>query len=97
MLEYVRSSFKVLRYVRPKLSCDACDRIVQAPAPSRPIDRGLAGPGLLAHVLVSKYVDHRVSRRRRFVELRRTIREMRVGPSVAAIRSRYQTAACCCR
>jgi transposase len=58
MLEYVRSSFKVLRHVRPKLSCDACDLIVQAPAPSRPIDRGLAGPGLLAHVLVSKYADH---------------------------------------
>jgi len=58
MLEYVRASFKVLRHVRPKLSCDACDRIVQAPAPSRPIDRGMAGPGLLAHVLVSKYADH---------------------------------------
>lgn len=58
MLEYVRASFKVLRHIRPKLSCDACDRIVQAPAPSRPIDRGLAGPGLLAHVLVSKYADH---------------------------------------
>jgi transposase len=58
MLEYIRASFKVLRHVRPKLSCDACDRIVQAPAPSRPIDRGLADPGLLAHVLVSKYADH---------------------------------------
>jgi transposase len=31
---------------------------VQEPAPSRPIDRGLAGPGLLAHVLVAKYADH---------------------------------------
>ena len=58
MLEYVRACFKVIRHVRPKLSCDACDRIVQAPAPSRPIDRGLAGPGLLAHVLVSKYADY---------------------------------------
>jgi transposase len=58
MLEYVRACFKVIRHVRPKLSCDACDRIVQAPAPPRPIDRGLAGPGLLAHVLVSKYADH---------------------------------------
>jgi hypothetical protein len=58
MLEHVRASFKVIRHVRPKMSCDACDRIVQAPAPSRPIDRGLAGPGLLAHVLVSKYADH---------------------------------------
>src|SRR5271155_1504078 len=58
MLEYVRACFKVIRHVRPKLSCDACDRIVQAPAPSRPIDRGLAGPGLLAHVLVAKYAGH---------------------------------------
>lgn len=58
MLERVRASFKVIRHVRPKLSCDACDRILQSPAPSRPIDRGLAGPGLLAHVLVSKYADH---------------------------------------
>ena len=47
-----------MRYVRPKLSCAGCERIVQAPAPSRPIERGLAGPGLLAHVLVSKYCDH---------------------------------------
>jgi transposase len=58
MLEYVRACFKVIRHVRPKLSCNSCDRIVQAAAPSRPIDRGLAGPGLLAHVLVSKYADH---------------------------------------
>lgn len=58
MLEYVRASFKVIRHVRPKRSCQVCDRIVQAAAPSRPIDRGLAGPGLLAHVLVSKYADH---------------------------------------
>ncbi|MBS1823510.1 MAG: IS66 family transposase [Acidobacteria bacterium] len=58
MLEYVRACFKVIRHVRPKLSCDTCDRIVQSPSPSRPIDRGLADPGLLAHVLVSKYADH---------------------------------------
>ena len=58
ILEYVRACFKVIRHVRPKLSCDACDRIVQAPAPSRPIDRGIPGPGLLAHVLTAKYADH---------------------------------------
>lgn len=58
MLEYVPAHFEVIRLVRPKLSCAVCERIVQAPAPSRPIDRGLAGPGLLAHVLVSKYADH---------------------------------------
>ena len=58
MLEYVPSHFKVIRHVRPKLSCGSCQRIVQPSAPSRPIERGLAGPGLLAHVLVSKYCDH---------------------------------------
>jgi transposase len=58
MLEYVPARFQVIRHVRPKLSCKACDRIVQAAAPTRPIARGLAGPGLLAHVLVSKYADH---------------------------------------
>ncbi len=58
ILEYVPARFKVIRTVRPKLSCACCSRIVQEPAPHRPIDRGLAGPGLLAHVLVAKYADH---------------------------------------
>jgi transposase len=58
VLEYVPASFFVIRYVRSKLSCTACRRFVQAAAPSRPIERGIAGPGLLAHVLVSKYAGH---------------------------------------
>jgi len=58
VLEYVPACFEVIRHVRPKLSCGCCQRIVQAPAPSRPIARGLASPGLLAHVLISKYADH---------------------------------------
>jgi hypothetical protein len=62
ILEYVPARFKVIRQVRPKLACACCERIVQSAAPSRPIERGVAGPGLLAHVLVSKYCDHRVSR-----------------------------------
>jgi len=57
-LEYIPDSFKVIRHVRPKFSCTGCDRVVEAPAPSRPIERGLAGPGLLAHVIVSKFSDH---------------------------------------
>nr|WP_256354421.1 IS66 family transposase [Variovorax sp. dw_308] len=57
-LEYVPSRFKVIRHVRPKLACVACETIFQATAPSRPIARGVAGPGLLAHVMVSKYCDH---------------------------------------
>lgn len=58
VLEYVPASFRVIRHVRPKLACTACDRIIQSVAPNRPIARGLAGPGLLAHVLVAKYCDH---------------------------------------
>ena len=57
LLEYVPSSFKVIQLVRPKLSCRACETIVQAPLPSLPIERGRPGPALLAHVAVSKYAD----------------------------------------
>ena len=47
MLELEPVRFKVIRQVRPKLACANCDTIVQAPAPSRPIERGMAGPGPL--------------------------------------------------
>ena len=58
MLEWVPGSFRVLRQVRVKRACARCERIVEGEAPRRPIERGVAGPGLLAHVLVSKYCDH---------------------------------------
>jgi transposase len=58
VLEFIPMGFYVISHVRPKLSCRDCECIVQSPAPSRPIDRGLAGPGLLAHVLTAKYSDH---------------------------------------
>jgi transposase len=64
VLERIPSRFQVIRHVRVKLACACCDRIVQAAAPNRPIERGVAGAGLLAHVLVSKYGDHRVLRMR---------------------------------
>jgi transposase len=57
-LEYVPGRFIVNRVVRPRLACTGCERFVQVPLPSRPIERGRPGPGLLAHVLVSKYADH---------------------------------------
>ena len=57
-LDYVPASFRVIRHVRPRLSCRACERIVQAPLPSMPIERGRPGAGLLAHMLVAKYADH---------------------------------------
>jgi len=57
-LEIVPETFFVIRHVRPKYTCTGCDRVVEAFAPSRPIDRGLAAPNLLARVIVSKYGDH---------------------------------------
>ena len=58
ILERVPATYKVIRHVRVKMACTKCDVIVEAPAPSRPIERGLPGPNLLAHVLVSKYADY---------------------------------------
>ena len=63
-LEYLPASFKVLRHIRPKYACRACDaagespHIVTAPKPTQPIEKGLAGPGLIAYVAVSKWGDH---------------------------------------
>jgi transposase len=58
VLEYVPSHFKIVRHARPKMSCRDCETIMQPPLPSLPIERGVPGPGLLAHVAVSKYCDH---------------------------------------
>lgn len=57
-LERIPATYKVIRHVRPKFACAGCQRVVEAPAPARPIERGLPGPSLLAHVLVSKFADH---------------------------------------
>ena len=58
VLDYEPGSFKVIRHIRPKFACGQCHTITQEAAPNRPINRGLAGAGLLAQVLVSKYCDH---------------------------------------
>lgn len=57
-LEYVPGRFIVRRIVRPRVVCTRCEAFSQAPLPSRPIERGRPGPGLLAHVLTSKFNDH---------------------------------------
>src|ERR1700761_6695292 len=58
VLDYVPGYFRVVRHVRPKYACTACDAITQAPAPAMPTPRGRATPAMLAHLLVSKYCDH---------------------------------------
>ena len=58
LLEYVPSHFKVIVHARPKMSCRDCETIMQEPMPSLPIEKGMPGAGLLAHVLIAKYDDH---------------------------------------
>lgn len=58
-LEYVPASLIVLRHIRPKYACQACQaNVAIADRLPEPIEKGLPGPGLLAHVAVSKYADH---------------------------------------
>src|SRR5262249_35894636 len=58
-LEYEPATLRILEHVRFKYACRSCEEnVVTAPLPAQPIAKGLPGPGLLAHVLTSKYTDH---------------------------------------
>ena len=59
ILEMITAKLKVIEVARPKKSCRCCEKMVQVPAPSRPIPGSMAGGSLLAYVLVSKFDDHR--------------------------------------
>src|SRR5665213_3305805 len=58
ILDFIAAKLKVVETARLKKSCRSCEKIVQPPAPTRPIRRDMMGPGLLAHILVSKFDDH---------------------------------------
>jgi transposase len=58
ILHMVVAQLKVLEIARPKKSCRRCEKMVQVPAPSRPIPGSMAGATLLAYILVSKFDDH---------------------------------------
>lgn len=57
IIEMITAKLKVVEVARPKKSCRCCEKIVQAPAPSRPIPGSMAGSSLLAYILVSKFDD----------------------------------------
>ena len=90
-LEYVPGRFVVRRILRPRMACTCCETFAQAPLPSRPVERGRPGPGLLAHVLIGKYCDHLPLDRqseifaREKVDLHRTTLTDRVGRSTALL------------
>ena len=59
LLEWMPGRFKVIEQEREKYACESCQgEVVIGPVGDKPLDGGLPGPGLLAHVLVSKYRDH---------------------------------------
>ena len=58
LIDMIAAQLKVIEIARVKKSCRRCERMVQEPAPSRPIPRSMAGPNLLAYVLTSKFDDH---------------------------------------
>ena len=58
-LDYVPASVRVIETVRPKYACPHChEGVVAAPPPPQAVERSLATEGLLAHIVVSKYLDH---------------------------------------
>lgn len=58
-LEYVPASFYVIEHAQLKYACKGCQEgVVVGEKPAQPIEKSLAGPGLLAHVITSKYCDH---------------------------------------
>jgi len=57
-LEYEAPKLRVNRYVRPKYARKNGEGIIIADLPSRIIAKGIAGPGLLSHIIISKFMDH---------------------------------------
>jgi transposase len=83
-LEYVPGRFIVNRIVRPRFACSGCEAFTQALLPSRPIERGRPGPGLLAHVLVNKYAPSRDIATQRTSGQRITCRSSSIGKAASS-------------
>ncbi|HET8899689.1 MAG TPA: IS66 family transposase, partial [Rhodanobacteraceae bacterium] len=104
-LEVVPMDFYVRQDIYPQYACRRCDRIVAEPVAPALIDRGEAGPSVLAQVAISKYVDHLPLYRqeaifaRHGIELSRSTLAEWIGkigialwPLVAELRRRLRTA-----
>jgi transposase len=57
-LDIIPAKFFVRRHVRPKYCCRHCEQLHAAALPAQPIDKGIAAPGLIAHVAAGKYLTH---------------------------------------
>ena len=73
-IEYVPASLFILEHVRPKYACPCCqEHVVVADKPAKVIEKGLPGPGLIAHVITSKYCDHLPLYRQQFMLARQGV------------------------
>ena len=58
-LEFIPARLEVRVHVLPKYACSKCrDGVASPPVPPKPTPGGIAGPGLVAFVAVSKFADH---------------------------------------
>ena len=57
-LDVEPARFFVHRHIRPQYACRKCETVTAEAVPPAVIDGGMAAPGLLAWVAISKYVDH---------------------------------------
>jgi transposase len=57
-LDIIPAKLFVRRHVRPKYCCRHCEQLHTAVLPAQPIDKGIAAPGLIAHVAIGKYLEH---------------------------------------
>jgi len=87
ILELIPAKLFVLRYVRAKYAAKNGDSVLTAPLPGLPIEKGMAGPGLLAQVMIDKYMDHLPLYRQlqRFSREKVTIASSTIGDWVAQV------------
>ena len=76
-LDIVPAEFFVHRHIRGKWACKCCETLVQEPVEPQIIDKGMPTAGLVAHVLVSRFVDHLPYYRQEQINARSNVRTPR--------------------
>ena len=95
-LDYIPAKLLVRKYIRNKYALPNGEGILIGELPVRPIEKCIAGSGLLSNILVDKFVDHCVLWKSSvWITLSKAVLKMRDGPSESAYRSWFQTTLCC--
>jgi transposase len=89
-LDYTPGEFSVERHIRGKWVCGHCETLTQAPVPAHVIDKGLPTTGLLAQVVVAKYLDHLPLYRQESVFARAGHKSVIAAQALKAFRALYK-------